>query len=55
MRGAPGWREDARALGVSHVFWGPREQRAYAVSTQPWREAGCLVASGPWGALYRLE
>jgi hypothetical protein len=55
MRGAAGWREDARALGASHVFWGPREQRAYPDSTQPWREAAERVASGPWGALYRLE
>jgi hypothetical protein len=55
MRGAPGWREDARALGVSHVYWGPREQQAYPDSTQPWREATTLVASGSWGALYRLD
>ncbi len=55
MRGAPGWRDEARALGVSHVYWGPREQRAYADSTQPWREAARPVASGAWGALYRLD
>ena len=55
MRGEPGWREEARALGASHVFWGPREQQAFAASTQPWREAAERVAAGPWGALYRLE
>jgi hypothetical protein len=55
MRGAPGWREDARALQVSHVYWGAREERAFPGSTQPWREAGRRVASGAWGALYRLE
>ncbi len=55
MRGAPGWREEARALGASHVYWGPREQRAFPDSTQPWREAGRRVASGAWGALYQLE
>ena len=27
MRGEPGWREEARALGASHVFWGVRERR----------------------------
>ena len=27
MKGEPGWREQARALGASHVFWGPREAR----------------------------
>ncbi len=55
MRGAPEWREDARALGVSHVYWGPREQRAYPDSTQPWREAARPVASGSWGTLYQLD
>ena len=55
MRGEPGWRDEARALGASHVFWGPREQQAFAASTQPWREAAERVAAGPWGALYRLE
>jgi hypothetical protein len=55
MRGAPGWREDAGALGVTHVYWGYREQRAYPDSTQPWREAGRSVASASWGTLYRLQ
>ena len=55
MRGESGWREDARALGVSHVYWGQREERAFPGSRQPWREAGPPVASGAWGALYRLE
>jgi hypothetical protein len=55
MRGEPGWREEARALGASHVFWGPREQQAFGSSAQPWRDSGERVAAGPWGALYRLE
>lgn len=55
MRGEPGWREEARALGASHVFWGAREREAFPASTRPWTEAGPPVASGPWGALYRLE
>jgi hypothetical protein len=55
MRGEPGWRDEARALGASHVFWGLREQQAFPTSTQPWRGAGERVAAGPWGALYRLE
>jgi hypothetical protein len=54
MRGAAGWREDARALDVTHVYWGFREQRAYPDSTQPWREAGRPVASGSWGTLYQI-
>jgi len=55
MRGEPGWREDARALGASHVFWGPRERQAFAASTQPWAAAAPPLALGPWGALYALE
>ena len=55
MRGEPGWRDEARALGASHVFWGPREREAFPASAQPWRQAGERAAAGPWGALYRLE
>jgi hypothetical protein len=55
MRGEPGWRDEARALGASHVFWGFREQQAFARSSQPWQETGQRVAAGPWGALYRLR
>jgi hypothetical protein len=54
MEGAPAWRADARALGASHVFWGVREAAAFPGSARPW-EAGSPVASGPWGALYRLD
>jgi hypothetical protein len=55
MRGDPGWREAARALGASHVFWGWRERQAFPRSARPWTEAGPPVALGPWGALYRLD
>jgi hypothetical protein len=55
MRGKPGWRDEARALGASHVYWGPREQRAFPDSTEPWRDAAQRVDAGAWGALYRLE
>jgi hypothetical protein len=55
MRGEPGWRDEARALGASHLYWGPREQEAYPASTQPWRDVAARVAAGPWGAVYRLE
>jgi hypothetical protein len=55
MLGEPGWREDAEALGASHVFWGAREDSAFAASTRPWEALGPPVASGRWGALYRLH
>ena len=54
MRGEAGWREEARALGASHVFWGARERQAFPLSTRPWADAGPPVARGPWGALYAL-
>ncbi|HUL79627.1 MAG TPA: hypothetical protein VL691_20350 [Vicinamibacteria bacterium] len=55
MRGEAGWREEARALGASHVFWGARERQAYPDSRRPWADAGAPVAVGPWGALYAVE
>ena len=55
MLGEPGWQDDARALGASHVFWGVRESSSFAASTRPWEELGPPVASGGWGALYRLD
>jgi hypothetical protein len=54
MRAEPGWREEARALGASHVFWGRREAQAFPTSTAPWR-AHPPAASGPWGGLYPLD
>jgi hypothetical protein len=55
MRGEAGWRDHARALDASHVFWGAREAAAFAGSSRPWEALGPPVASGPWGALYRVE
>jgi len=55
MRGEAGWREEARALGASHVFWGPRERQAFPFSTRPWADAGPPLAQGAWGALYALR
>ncbi|HYN01149.1 MAG TPA: hypothetical protein VE359_01765, partial [Vicinamibacteria bacterium] len=55
MRGAAGWREDARALHASHVFWGPREQQAFPDSTQAWQDGAQPVATGPWGSIYALD
>jgi hypothetical protein len=55
MRGEAGWREDARALGASHVFWGVREQGAFPGSSRPWREGAPPVATGLWGSIYALD
>ena len=41
--------------GASYLFWGLRERVAYPASKRPWEQAGPPLASGPWGALYRLD
>lgn len=53
--GAPGWREQASALGASHLFWGEREAAVFPESSRPWEALGPPVASGSWGALYALR
>ncbi len=55
MGGEPGWREEAKALGATHVFWGARERAAFRGSKEPWRAAAPPVAAGTWGALYRVN
>jgi hypothetical protein len=55
MLGAPDWRERARALHARYLFWGTEEKRAYASSSQPWREKAPVVAKGSWGTIYDLD
>jgi hypothetical protein len=55
MRGGAAWREVARSIGASHVFWGAREREAFPGSTRPWSGEGPPLASGPWGELYAVE
>ena len=55
MRGEGDYRAEARALGARYLFWGPREQAEFQGSTRPWAAAGGPLASGSWGALYRIE
>ncbi len=55
MLGAPDWRERAKALHARYLFWGEEEKRAYASSTQPWRDKTAVVATGNWGTIYDLE
>jgi hypothetical protein len=54
MRGAPNWREAAKALGVRYIFWGRDEMTNYKGSTKPWETTSPRVASGDWGAIYDL-
>jgi hypothetical protein len=55
MRGEPGWRDEARALGARYLFWGVREERAFPGSERPWAASAAPLAAGAWGALYRLD
>jgi hypothetical protein len=54
MRGAPNWREAAKALGVRYIFWGRDETANYQGSSRPWETTTRRIASGDWGALYDL-
>src|SRR6266480_145645 len=55
MRGAPNWREAAKALGVRYIFWGRDETANYQGSTRPWETTARRIASGDWGAIYDLS
>lgn len=55
MRGLPGWREQAKALGARYLYWGREEKAKYAGSTRVWEREARLVATGAWGAIYDLE
>jgi len=55
MRGAPNWREAAKALGVRYIFWGRDETANYQGSTRPWETTARRTASGDWGAIYDLS
>jgi hypothetical protein len=54
MRGAPNWREAAKALRVRYVFWGRDETANYQGSSRPWETTAPRIASGDWGAIYDL-
>ncbi len=54
MRGAPNWREAAKALGVRYIFWGRDETSNYQGSARPWEATTRRIASGDWGAIYDL-
>ncbi|MCG6924531.1 MAG: hypothetical protein LJF30_04360 [Acidobacteria bacterium] len=55
LGGAPGWREEARAIGAELLFWGPREDVAYPDSLRPWEGEIEPLASGWWGRVYPLD
>jgi hypothetical protein len=55
MRGDPEWRQHARDLGASYLFWGFREQNEFVGSPRPWEREAALVFEGQWGRLYDLR
>lgn len=52
LDGAPGWEETADLRGVSHLLWGPREQRLTGKSSHPASRSWHPVRSGRSGVLY---
>lgn len=40
MNGEPGWKEEARALGVSFLYWGDLEKARWPDSKLPWAKDG---------------
>ena len=55
MKGAANWRKIAKGIGVRYIFWGQREEEAFAESKKPWKGECLLVARGDWGDIYDLE
>ena len=55
MLGRRGWSRAAARLGVTHVYWGPREKKRYAKSTRPWEEPNRIVAEGDWGTIFKIS
>ncbi len=53
LAGEGDWIALARRLRARYLFWGSREQAAFPQSKRPWMR-GRPVASGRWGALYRM-
>ena len=53
MMGVPGWQSIAGVLHVRYLYWGEREEQAYADSAQPWKNLP-VVAAGDWGTIYDL-
>lgn len=54
MNGQGDYRAEARGVGARYLFWGPREEVAFPKSSRPWVTTR-PVASGAWGALYRVD
>ena len=54
MLGRAGWRKSAARLGITHVYWGWREQNRYGKSKRPWEASERTLASGEWGTIYEI-
>ena len=54
MNGEGDYRAEARALGARYLFWGPRERVGLPALDAARGQAATPLASGEWGALYRV-
>jgi hypothetical protein len=57
MMGDPDWRERAKELGATYLFWGPREASEFPGSRRPWESQAPVIAvtRDGWGALFDLR
>ena len=55
MLGQPEWGQCAGKLGVRYLYWGTREEKAFANSSKPWETQCQRVATGDWGSIYDLQ
>jgi len=55
MSGASTWRDAARRLQAHYLLWGPREEKQWPSSGQPWTKCAQLIArTDKAGSLYRI-
>ena len=55
MMGEFDWKQIAAGFKARYLFWGPREQKAFEGSGQPWLFESFKVVEGTWGALYDIQ
>ena len=55
MESDSGWQTTAKELGVTYLFWGPREQANYPQSEKEWETTCKVVAEGSWGRIFDLR
>jgi hypothetical protein len=55
MSGSLDWRIAAAKHNIRYLYLGPLEKARWPNSTEPWRNAAEVIASGDWGEILDLE